>query len=58
MTITEIKFKTETPRKAIWKIWTDIENRRVWDKEVEYSSLSGDFKVSATEILSRRNRNT
>jgi hypothetical protein len=51
MIITEVKCKTSASREAIWKIWTDVENWKAWDKDIEYSCLSGDFKVGTIGTL-------
>jgi hypothetical protein len=31
----------------IWRIWTDVSNWPTWDQELEWSFISGPFKVGA-----------
>ena len=37
--------KTKAKKEAIWKLWTDVENWKEWDKSVKWSNINGDFKI-------------
>lgn len=51
MWTTEVSRTTNATKEQIWKLWADIPNWNVWDNEVEYSELSGDFKKGAKGLL-------
>jgi hypothetical protein len=51
MIITEVKRTTKASREMIWKLWSDVENWKVWDKDVENSCILGSFKVGARGTL-------
>lgn len=37
--------------KAVWELWTDVENWPTWDDEVEWSQLDGPFQAGTTGQL-------
>ena len=43
--------KTTATKERIWALWTDVPNWSVWDKEVEYSELFGQFQIGTKGIL-------
>jgi hypothetical protein len=51
MWTTEVSRKTTATKEQIWKLWADVPNWNVWDKEVETSELFGHFKTGTTGIL-------
>ena len=51
MWTTEISRKTTATKEQIWKLWTDVPNWNVWDKEVETSKLFGQFQKETKGIL-------
>lgn len=51
MWTTEVSRSTNATKEQIWKLWADIPNWNVWDNEVEYSELSGDFKKGTKGLL-------
>lgn len=38
-------------REDIWRIWQDVNNWPLWDKELEYCKIEGDFKEGSKFIL-------
>ena len=38
----------------VWKVWTDINQWHMWQPDIEYAKLDGDFKVGNTFKLKRR----
>lgn len=51
MWITEVSRKTTATKEQIWKLWADVPNWNIWDKEVETSELFGPFKIETKGIL-------
>ena len=51
MWTTEVSRKTTATKEQIWKLWADVPNWNVWDKEVETSELFGQFKKGTKGIL-------
>jgi hypothetical protein len=48
---TEISLKTTAKKEQIWKIWSDVSNWNVWDKEVETSKIYGQFQAGTLGIV-------
>ena len=48
---TEFSVKTKTNKENIWNLWKDVENWKLWDNSVEYSTLSGNFENGTKGIL-------
>ena len=42
---------TDVAKEAIWQIWADVDNWRLWDEAVEACELSGEFKTGARFTL-------
>ncbi len=42
---------TDASKEAVWKVWADVENWKVWDQGVEWSRIEGGFRVGAKCIL-------
>ena len=40
---TEISKTTKATKEQIWKIWSDVNNWHIWDEDLEYANLDGDF---------------
>ncbi len=51
MWTTEVSRKTTATKEQIWKLWADVPNWNVWDKEVEISELFGQFQKGTKSIL-------
>ena len=51
MWTTEVTRKTTATKERVWALWTDVPNWSVWDKEVEYSELFGQFQIGTKGIL-------
>ena len=51
MWTTEVSRKTTATKEQIWKLWADVPNWNVWDKEVETSELFGQFQNGTKGIL-------
>ena len=51
MWTTEVSRKTTATKEQIWKLWADVPNWNIWDKEVEKSELFGPFKKESKGIL-------
>lgn len=51
MWTTEISRKTTSKKEQIWKLWEDVANWNIWDKEVETSELFGNFQVGTKGVL-------
>ena len=51
MWTSEVCRKTTAPKEQIWKLWADVPNWNIWDKDVETSELFGDFKKGTKGIL-------
>lgn len=47
----EVNRKTSATKEQIWRLWADVPNWNVWDKEVETSELFGQFKTGTKGIL-------
>ncbi|MCI4647141.1 hypothetical protein [Phaeodactylibacter sp.] len=47
----EISIKTGATKTQIWKLWTDVPNWNIWDKQVVSSSLDGEFVNGQTGQL-------
>lgn len=45
MWYTEISKTTKATKEQIWKIWSDVNNWHVWDEDLEYANLEGDFTL-------------
>jgi len=48
---TECSVEINCGQDRIWQLWTDVENWRQWDHDVEYSSLEGSFRDDEKGIL-------
>ena len=44
---TKFSIKTKVNKEVIWKVWSDVENWKEWDKSVEWSSIDGRFELGA-----------
>lgn len=42
---------TVATKKQVWKIWTDVANWHLWDSEVEWATLKGEFKAGSHGYL-------
>jgi hypothetical protein len=51
MWTTEVSRKTTATKEQIWKLWEDVPNWNVWDKEVEISELFGQFQTGTKGVL-------
>jgi len=51
MWTTEVSRKTTATKEQIWKLWADVPNWNVWDKEVESSELFGEFQAGSKGVL-------
>lgn len=51
MWTTEVTLKTKATKEQIWKLWSDVPNWNVWDKEVETAGLFGEFKTGTKGFL-------
>lgn len=51
MWTTEASRKTSATKEQIWKLWNDVPNWNIWDKEVESSELFGEFKTGTKGVL-------
>ena len=51
MWTTEVTRKTTASKEQIWKLWADVPNWKVWDKEVEKAELFGEFKTGTKGVL-------
>ena len=51
MWTTEVTRKTTATKERVWALWTDVPNWSVWDKDVEYSELFGQFQIGTKGIL-------
>jgi hypothetical protein len=51
MWTTETICKTTANREQIWKLWSDVQNWNVWDKDVEFSELFGNFETGTKGIM-------
>lgn len=51
MWTTEVSRKTTATKEQIWKLWADVSNWNIWDKEVETSELFGDFTAGTKGVL-------
>jgi hypothetical protein len=41
----------DATKEQIWKLWSDVPNWNIWDKEVETSEIFGEFKVGTKGVL-------
>ena len=55
MWTTEASRKTTATKEQIWKLWADVPNWNVWDKEVETSELYGEFATGTKGVLKPAN---
>ena len=51
MWTTEVSRTTTATKEQIWKLWTDVPNWNIWDKDLETSEIFGDFKKGAKGVL-------
>lgn len=51
MWTTEASCQTTATKDQIWKLWVDVPNWNVWDREVETSELFGQFQTGTKGIL-------
>ncbi|MDR3260622.1 MAG: hypothetical protein LBT78_02165 [Tannerella sp.] len=51
MWTTETVWKASVEREQIWKLWSDVRNWNVWDKDVEFSELFGNFESGTKGIM-------
>ncbi|MCA9935450.1 MAG: SRPBCC family protein [Ardenticatenaceae bacterium] len=42
---------TDASKEAVWQLWADAENWKVWDKGVEWCRMEGEFKVGTQYML-------
>ena len=47
MLIAEHSLVTCATPDAIWALWSDVEHWRLWDHEIKYAFLNGDFVVGS-----------
>ncbi len=52
---TEEKRYTTATKEQIWKLWADVQHWNDWDRDVELSELSGEFKTGTKGILKPTN---
>ena len=49
--VIEVKRETPATREQIWELWSDVPNRTMWDRDLEYAKLDGPFRTgSAGEV--------
>lgn len=48
---TEVSRTSSVTKEQIWKLWSDVPNWNVWDKDVETSELFGEFKTGINGVL-------
>lgn len=51
MWTTKVSRKTIATKEQIWKLWSDVPNWNIWDKDIETSELFGEFKTGTRGIL-------
>jgi len=51
MWTTAVSRKTTASKEQIWKLWADVPNWNVWDKEVETVELFGEFETGTKGVL-------
>ena len=51
MWTTVVRHKTRATKNQIWKLWADVPNWPLWDKDVESAELFGEFKAGTTGIM-------
>jgi hypothetical protein len=47
----EVTRNTTAAKEQIWKLWSDVPNWKMWDVDVEYSQINGDFTAGTTGVL-------
>ena len=52
---TEFAVKAKINKENIWNLWKDVENWKLWDDSVEYSTLNGNFESGTKGILKSKN---
>lgn len=51
MWTTRVTRKTTATKEQLWELWSDVSNWNTWDHEIEYSEISGEFKVGTKGVL-------
>lgn len=51
MWVTEATCITTAAKEQVWKLWEDVSNWNVWDKEVEFSEVFGPFQAGTEGLL-------
>ena len=52
---TEYSITTKAAKEKIWRLWADVENWKLWDNSVEYSTINGIFDNETTGVLKPKN---
>lgn len=51
MQVIEVKKLTKANKSVIWRLWSDVENRTIWDDSLEWATINGLFKLGVTGEL-------
>jgi hypothetical protein len=54
MWTTEATATTSATPETIWQLWSDVANWKIWDAQVESSSLQGPFAVGSHTTLQQK----
>ncbi|MDR2995037.1 MAG: hypothetical protein LBV11_14690 [Bacillus cereus] len=46
--LVEVSRETTASKEKIWKQFSDVPNRKNWDKSIEYAKINGPFQMGAT----------
>lgn len=47
----EVTRRTKATKQRVWQLWTDAEHWNIWDKDVEYASIQGEFTTGAVGTI-------
>ncbi|MHB8339152.1 MAG: SRPBCC family protein [Ignavibacteriaceae bacterium] len=47
----EVTIQTNASREQIWELWADVKNWNIWDPEVKYSEIFGEFTEGTRGII-------
>jgi hypothetical protein len=51
MWATEVSRRTVATKEQVWRLWADVPNWKVWDKDVESSEIFGQFQTGTKGTL-------
>lgn len=51
----EVTIETNATKERIWELWSDVENWKKWDGEVQQSELNGRFETGTMGMLKPTN---